>query len=68
MGDLLKDKVLSERNAPRIDCSESCRLFVTAPWRLGGGRRTEDPCAWEDQTQFAAADTKNTQRYLIVRE
>ena len=28
----------------------------------------EDSCAWEDQTQFAAADTKNTQRYLIVRE
>jgi hypothetical protein len=28
----------------------------------------EDSCAWDDQTQFAAADTKNTQRYLIVRE
>ena len=34
--------------------------------QMGSRVKTRDPCAWEDQTQFVAADTKNTQRYLVI--
>jgi hypothetical protein len=51
-----------------VDPLRSPDLPGHRPQPSGMAGEDGDSCASEDQTQFAAADTKNTQRYLIVRE